>query len=197
MIRINLISEALPEAHREPVRLEALGRGAMLAACFVLALGWLGFDYFRTEHSLATARYQVALQQVQLARLRQLQEQVTTFERQKVAIDQHIDVIAKLESDRQSSQRLLGSIATTVNRTPMLWLTGFTRKGGDLTIEGRAASIDAVANFIGQLRQSGEFARVRMKSTDQQPNSSVPTFAFTLTADYRANVIAAKPVGGG
>ncbi len=197
MIRINLISQAMPEARREPVRLAALGRGAMLAACFALALGWLFFDYFRTEHALASARYKVALQQVQLARLRQLQLQVATFERQKAAIDQRINVIAKLESDRQLSQRLLDSIASTVNRTPMLWLTGLTRKGTDLTIQGRAASIDAVADFIGRLRQSGQFAQVSMKSTDQQTSASVPTFAFTLTAEYQANAVAAKQRSGG
>jgi Tfp pilus assembly protein PilN len=197
MIRINLISQPLPEARHEPVRLAALGRGVMLAACFALALGWLFFDYFRTEHALAAARYQVALQQVQLARLRQLQLQVTTFERQKTDIDRRINVIAKLESDRQSSQLLLGSIASTVNRTPMLWLTGLTRKGTDLTIQGRAASIDAVADFIGRLRRAGQFARVRMKSADERSGVAVPTFAFTLTAEYQGTGVAAKHQGGG
>jgi Tfp pilus assembly protein PilN len=183
MIRINLISEAIPLAHRALV----------MVACLVGAVGWLFYDYTRTNAELGRVQQEIVVQQAQLARLTLLRREVATFDQQKATIDHRIQVISQLEADRRESQQLLDSIAQTVNGTPSLWLTGVTRKGDSLAIEGRAASINAVARFISELRRSGRFARIEIKSTEQQPNHQVPTFQFTLAADFQTKASA----GGG
>lgn len=184
MIRVNLISERIPQARGEPLRLGAAAQAALLAVCLAGSIGWLAFDYYRTEVQVKQVKHRLALQHVALARLNRLQAEVTTFEQQKAAIDRRIRLITQLESHQTDGQKLLEAIADTVNRTPLLWLTELTRKGNSLSIEGQAGSIDAVAAFIGQLRHSGRFGQIQMKTTQQQPRSQVLSFHFSLLAHY-------------
>ena len=76
-------------------------------------------------------------------------------------------------------------MANTVTRTDTLWLTSLTRTGNNLTILGTAGSINAVANFITQLKHSGYFDQIEIKeSTQDTKNVAVQTFTFTLTAQF-------------
>jgi Tfp pilus assembly protein PilN len=168
----------------------------VMVACLVGAVGWLVFDYTRTRTDLTQVQQQIALQQAQLARLNRLRHEVATFEQQKTAIDHRIQLISQLQANRMESQQLLDFLAQTVNGSPSLWLTGVTRKGNALDIEGRAASIDAVARFISELRRSGHFDQIQIKTTQQQPNHDVPTFQFSLAADFQPADAAAAKDGG-
>jgi Tfp pilus assembly protein PilN len=185
MIRVNLISEAVPQARGEPNRLSSVAQAGLLVVCLAVSVGWLAFDYLRTESAVTQVKHELALQHVALTRLDRLRAQVATFQQQKAAIDHRIALIVQLESNRTQGQQLLESIADTVNRTPLLWLTGLSRKGQALTIEGRAGSIDAVATLISQLRSSGRFGQIQMKTTQQKPNSPITTFSFGLSAVFQ------------
>ncbi|HVB34991.1 MAG TPA: PilN domain-containing protein [Patescibacteria group bacterium] len=195
MIRINLISEAIPQARGEPARLAGAAQAVVLALCLALAVGWLVFDYYRTETAVTQVEHQLAVQRVALARLNRLRTEVATFQQQKTAIDRRIQLITQLDANRIQSQQLLESIADTVDRIPLLWLTGLSRKGNSLTIKGQAGSIDAVASFLSQLRRSGHFSEIQMKRTQQQPNSEVTSFNFSVSADYQATPAAATAQG--
>lgn len=217
MIRINLISDAVQPASRAAAKTSRAGENLasfplaqaesagspgilpaiLMVACLLAAVGWLIFDYVRTRNDLAQVQQQIALQQAQLSRLNRLRSEVARFEQQKAAIDRRIQLITQLQANRQESQQLLEFIAQTVDETPSLWLTGVTRKNDSLDIEGRAASINAVARFIGQLKRSGHFADVRMKTTEQQPNRPITTFQFTLAANYLPVQAAPGPKAGG
>jgi Tfp pilus assembly protein PilN len=99
-------------------------------------------------------------------------------------LQQRISVIQQLEKNKTGGQELLQMVANTVNRTETLWLTTLSRQGNSLTIEGRAGSINAVANFISQLKRSGYFDKVEIKETHQdEQNKEVTNFLFTLTAE--------------
>ncbi len=59
------------------------------------------------------------------------------------------------------------------------------RKGDDLTINGQAGSINAVANYITQLKRSGYFNTVEIKESHQDDtNKAVQIFVFSLTAQF-------------
>lgn len=191
MIRVNLISEAVPQARGEPFRLGATAQVLLLAVCLAGAVGWLFFDYYRTETAVARVERRLAVQHVALVRLNRLRGEVSKFQQQKTALDGRIQLIRQLETDRGQSQQLLQSIADTVGQTPLLWLTTLSRKGNSLTIKGAAGSIDAVADFISALELSGHFGQIQMKTTQQKPNSQVTSFNFSLSAAYQASPVAA------
>jgi Tfp pilus assembly protein PilN len=57
------------------------------------------------------------------------------------------------------------------------------RKGDNLEIKGQAGSINAVANFITQLKRSGYFNNVEIKeATETDLVESAQTFGFSMTA---------------
>jgi Tfp pilus assembly protein PilN len=132
------------------------------------------------------------------ARLEQLKQQVDNFEKQKAVLQQRIGVIEGLQRNRTGGQELLEAIANTVSRTDTLWLTSVERKGDGLTINGSAGSINAVANYITQLRRSGYFQTVEIKESHQDDsNKAVQIFIFTLTAQFGLPQSTAAPASTG
>ena len=96
------------------------------------------------------------------------------------------------------ARNFLQAIANTVSRTDTLWLVSVDRKGDALTINGAAGSINAVANYITQLRRSGYFQTVEIKESHQDDtNKTVEIFAFSLTAQFGLTQSAAAPAGAG
>ena len=63
-------------------------------------------------------------------------------------LQQRVGTIEQLQRDRTGGQELLDAVANTVSRAEKLWLTSMTKKGSTVNMEGAAASINSVANFI-------------------------------------------------
>jgi type IV pilus assembly protein PilN len=185
MIRINLLGRARPKATRQAVPLEATLQLVFLAAALVVSLGVLYYHWNSMNQEIVEVQTHIQKQSGEKARLEHLKTQVDEFERQKAVLTQRINVIEELQRDRTGGQELLDALANTVTRTDTLWLTSLDRKGDALTIQGSAGSINAVANFITQLKHSGYFDEVEIKdSTQDSKNVAVQTFTFTLTAQF-------------
>ena len=185
MIRINLLGRARPKAARQAVPLEATLQIVFFAAALLIAFGVLYYNWHSTNQQIAEVRLHIQKQTGEKARLEQLKAQVDEFERQKVVLQQRINIIEELQRNRTGGQELLDALANTVTRTDTLWLTSMTRSGNGLTLVGTAGSINAVANFITQLEHSGYFNQIEIKESTQDPrNVAVQTFTFTLTAQF-------------
>jgi Tfp pilus assembly protein PilN len=185
MIRINLLGRARPKVSRRAVPLEATLQILLLVLSLLLAFGFLWVDWATNNSKIKALQAQIQSKQSEKARLEALKQQVEAFERQKDVLQQRIAVIEELQRNRTGGQELLDMVATTVTRTDTLWLTSMTRKGNALTFEGAAASINAVANFITQLKRSGYFQKVEIKESHQdERNTAVQTFLFTLNAEF-------------
>src|ERR1700676_1412900 len=185
MIRINLLGRARPKTARQAVPLEATLQVVFLAGALVLAFGVLYYHWHSMNTEAVEVRTHIQKQVGEKARLENLKTQVDEFERQKGVLQQRINVIEELQRNRTGDQELLDALANTVSRTDTLWLTSLDRKGNVLTIQGAAGSINAVANFITQLKHSGYFDQVEIKESAQDTKAAeVQTFNFTLTAQF-------------
>ena len=185
MIRINLLGRARPKAARQAVPLEATLQIVFFAAALLVAFGVLYYNWHSTNQQITEVRLHIQKQTGEKARLEQLKAQVDEFERQKVVLQQRINIIEELQRNRTGGQELLDALANTVTRTDTLWLTSMTRSGNGLTLVGTAGSINAVANFITQLEHSGYFNQIEIKESTQDPrNVAVQTFTFTMTAQF-------------
>jgi type IV pilus assembly protein PilN len=185
MIRINLLGRARPKTARQAVPLEATLQVVFLAGALVLAFGVLYYHWHSMNAETVEVRTHIQKQVGEKARLENLKTQVDEFERQKGVLQQRINVIEELQRNRTGDQELLDALANTVSRTDTLWLTSLDRKGNVLTIQGAAGSINAVANFITQLKHSGYFDQVEIKESAQDSKSAdVQTFNFVLTAQF-------------
>jgi Tfp pilus assembly protein PilN len=185
MIRINLLGRARPKAARQAVPLEATLQIVFFAAALLVAFGVLYYNWHSTNQQIIEVRLHIQKQTGEKARLEQLKSQVDEFARQKVVLQQRINIIEELQRNRTGGQELLDALANTVTRTDTLWLTSLTRTGNGLTLVGTAGSINAVANFITQLEHSGYFNQIEIKESTQDPkNTAIQTFTFTLTTQF-------------
>ncbi len=194
MIRINLLGRSRPKAARSAVPLEATLQLVFLAAALLVSAALLYYHYWQMDRADTAVLAHIQKQTGEKARLEQLKQQVDNFEKQKVVLQQRINVIEKLQRNRTGGQELLNALAGTVGRTDTLWLSSVERKGDDLIIKGSAGSINAVANFITQLRRSGYFQQVEIRESQQDANNkAVQIFQFTLTAQFALP----QPLGAG
>jgi type IV pilus assembly protein PilN len=185
MIRINLLGRSRPKATRTAVPLEATLQYVFLAIALVVSVGVLYGHYFLMDRENTAVLAHIQVQMGEKARLEQLKQQVENFDAQKQVLQQRISVIEQLQRNRTGGQELMEAIANTVSRTDTLWLTSLDRKGDVLTINGAAGSINAVANYITQLKRSGYFQQVEIKESHQDPSSkTVEIFDFALTAQF-------------
>ena len=185
MIRINLLGRTRPKATRTSVPLEATLQYVLLAIALLVSLGALYGHYLLLDRENTKVAAHIQKQTGEKARLEQLKLQVENFEKQKAVLQQRIAVIEALQRNRTGGQELLEAIANTVSRTDTLWLTSVERKGDALTINGSAGSINAVANYITQLKRSGYFQTVEIKESHQDPSDkAVQIFVFTLSASF-------------
>ena len=185
MIRINLLGRTRPKAARSAVPLEATLQLVFLAVALILGFGLLYIHYWQMDKEDKQLLAHIQKQMGEKARLEQIKQQVDNFEKQKAILQQRISVIEELQRNRTGGQELLAAIANIVSRTDTLWLTSVDRKANTLTINGSAGSINAVANFITQLKRSGYFQQVEIKESHQdESNKAVQIFLFSLTAQF-------------
>jgi len=185
MIRINLLGRSRPKATRPTVPLEATLQYVLLIIAVVVSGGALWGHYTLLDKDNTKIVAHIQKQNGEKARLEQLKQQVDNFEKQKAVLQQRINVIEELQRNRTGGQELLEAIANTVSRTDTLWLTSVDRKGDELTINGSAGSLNAVANYITQLKRSGYFQTVEIKESHQDSgNKTVQIFNFVLTTQF-------------
>ena len=74
-------------------------------------------------------------------------------------------------------------VATTVVHVDNVWLTSINRTGNSIDIQGESASINSVANFITQLKRSGYFDNVEIKTAQEDDIvPTIETYNFSMSA---------------
>ena len=183
MIRINLLGQTRPKAAKKAVPLEATVQVLFLAVAVGLAVVILFITYLQQKKQLDATNQKISTLRAEKANLQAIKADVDRFESQKAELQHRIDVIETLQKNRTGGQELLQMVANTVVRVDSLWLTSLERKGDSLDIQGQAGSINAVANFITQLKRSGYFDKVEIKEAKETDIiKSAQTFGFTMTA---------------
>ncbi len=183
MIRINLLGQARPKATKQAVPLEATVQILFLAVAVALAVVVIGVTYYQQNRELQATNNKILALKAEKQSLQQIKQDVDRFQSEKSVLQQRIDVIETLQKNRSGAQELLTMVANTVVRVDALWLTSLDRNGNSLTIQGEAGSIDAVANFLTEMKRSGYFDQIELK--DAKENDVVPsvqTYSFSMTA---------------
>jgi type IV pilus assembly protein PilN len=191
MIRINLLGQNRPKAAKSAVPLEATMQIVFAMVAIGVALTVLGVTYFQQKRELDQTNAKIAALRAERANLQQIKQEVDQFEAQRGVLQQRIDVIENLQKNRTGGQELLEMVASTVVHVDNIWLTSLNRTGNSIELQGESASINSVANFITQLKRSGYFDNVEIKSaTEDDIVPSVETYNFSMSAS-----IAAPPAG--
>src|SRR5277367_4435735 len=182
MIRINLLGQARPKAAKQAIPLDTTVQFLFAAVAVGLALVILGISFYQQKRQLDETQRRIDALKAEKASLQQVKADVDKFESQKSVLQQRIDVIETLQKNRSGAQDMMQMVANTVVRIDSLWLTSLDKKGDSLEIQGVAGSINAVANFITELKKSGYFDQVEIKTAKENDLlPGVETYGFTMT----------------
>jgi len=185
MIRINLLGQKPP---KKPSRAVPAGMAVtlgLLVVSLAMAGSVLGFFYNDKVQQIHTTQIEVDNLKRAIDSLQKTKAQVEAMKAQKLVLDGQYQVLDQLSQNRSGGQELLESLAGTVVRTDAVWLTAMEKKGNTLMLEGTAGSVNAVANFITELKRSGKFGKVEISESRQdERNPAVATFLFKLSAEF-------------
>jgi type IV pilus assembly protein PilN len=192
MIRINLLGQARPKAAKSAVPVEATMQVVMALVALAVAFTVLGIVYYQQNNQLNDTEKRITALKAEKASLEQVKQDVDRFEAQKSTLQQRIDVIETLQKNKSGGEDLLQMVANTVVRVDELWLTSMDRTGNAINLQGEAGSINAVANFITQMKRSGYFDNVEIKEAKENDvRPGVETYQFTMSATINPAGIAA------
>jgi Tfp pilus assembly protein PilN len=191
MIRINLLGQARPKATKSSVPVESAMQVVMAIVALAAAVIVLGIIYYQQASELTKTQATISQLKAEKASLEQVKQDVDRFESQKATLQQRIDVIETLQKNKSGGQDLLTMVANTVVRVDELWLTSLNRTGNSVDITGEAGSINAVANFITQMKRSGYFDNVEIKDAKENDvKPGVETYLFNMSATINPQGVA-------
>ena len=194
MIRINLLGlkKEVKKAGGPAVTLEGAKVMAMGLTITGLALAGLAAHYFLLQSEESKLASDTKVAEKEKADLSAVKAQYEQFDAAKKDLTRRIDIIENLKKSQTGPVDMLTQLASSVQASKALWLTSFDNIGDKVNLEGVAVSVNAVADFIQNLKKSGYFKNVEIKETFQSDDKGeVPSFQFTLSTE-----LAAVPAAG-
>jgi type IV pilus assembly protein PilN len=193
MIRINLLSSERQKAQRRAPTFD-IGKRITLVCSLILVLGagGIGWWYWSLTQEAAAVEADIAASQQEVARLRPIIAEVSKFEARRQQLQQRVQLIEQLRKGQGVPVQLLDQVSRSL--PDMLWLTAMTQKGGDVTIEGRSATLVALSDFVGNLGTT-DFFKKPIEIVDSQVESQTQgpdAIKFTVKAQ-----LATAPGGAG
>lgn len=194
MIRINLLTER--KAGRGGAGAAALAGGGgpalgaregaggslqtvILAVILIGALGGFSGFFWWVKHTVANLQTEIRQADEELARLAEIKKKMDEFTRQKDLLERKVNLITELKKNQQVPVHLLDQVSR--NLPDFLWLDSMRQDNGNhLTINGKATTYNAVADFYNRLTTSGWFVNVTQGRVYEVPEG----VAFTLTCDF-------------
>lgn len=196
MIRINLLGlprerkAAAPAVSLEGAKFISMALGFVGVGLAALAIhyGMLAREGSRLERDIAT-------EEQLKKKLAAVKAEYELFEQAKALYMRQIDIIENLKKQQTGPVEMLNTLADVVLSSGTVWLTSFDNKGDRVDIKGAAVSVNAVADFMTNLKKSGHFKNVEIKesSRDETLSKEVPAFIFTLSAELATPAGATKP----
>lgn len=184
MIRINLLPIKAAQK-RVGAKNELL---AMAVALLATVAGLYIWHLVTTVH-ISSLEERVADVKGQIADLKRDVVRIEQFKSQMKVLEQKIDVIKQLESQRVGPARMLDDLAGILTEQKKVWLTQMEEKGGVLTIEGGAMEHENVSDFqLALQRRSTLFRNIKLQLVTQAKEGSVTflRWKLTCTASYSA-----------
>lgn len=185
MIRINLLGRPRPRVKRKVV----LPASVMLVLFLIPVAGFAGgvltYRYISLQSDIEALQQKIEAYNRQILTLGQLKKEIEEFERKLATLNTRLSVIEELRRGQQGPVQLLETIGTTANRTETLWLTRMEQRGTKISLDGVAGSVNAVANFMTNLKNSGLFTAIEIKEAVQATdNPGVENYKFSLTCEF-------------
>ncbi len=190
MIRINLLGGPKPKRGRRPVVAArvSLGEGPSVlmvgVLVFAIALAGNGLWFWKLKHDAVKIQNDIEAAEARITHLQQVKALYEEREKQRQQYAKRLDVIHQLQKNQMGPSTLLNMVAGTVNKSDEVWLSSVNDEATAVKFKGVALSVHAVAAFMRNLQNTGQFKSVEIKSSFQDEQvKDMQAFVFELTCE--------------
>jgi type IV pilus assembly protein PilN len=210
MIRINLLGVERAKTRKLPTfTIQAQQLTIACSLILVASLAGVGWWYWTLKQTKEQVEADIVAAQQQQQQLQSVLAEVKQFEGRRAQLQQRVQLIEQLRAGQTIPVQLLDHISRSVPE--MLWLTELEQKGEALTIQGRANTLGATADFVTNLKSSTliagdpdfETGVETLPAAQGQPGVELYRFKVTATLNKADAIKAptaaptAPPAGGG
>ncbi len=158
MIRVNLVEGGRQVEKRRGLALPTGQLLPVVSGLLLLVTALLvGWRYWSATEAAALLDTEIAAAQQQEGQLKEILQQVQTFEARRQELQQRVALIDELRRGQAVPVHIVDQISRAL--PDGMWLTRLTQKGVEITIEGDCLSLTALSDFVGNLEGSQYFAR--------------------------------------
>jgi type IV pilus assembly protein PilN len=186
MIRINLLQGEREKPRAARTAIPAGQRLTLIGSLILLGMGlFIGWWYLSLQNQTTRLDEEIALAQGETTRLAGVLAEVRQFEARRAQLAERVALIEQLRNGQTEPVHLLDEISLSL--PDLLWLTDLTQKDGDITIDGRAITLAALSDFVGNLERSAYFRRpVEIVNSQVESQAQGDMVRFSIKARFAA-----------
>jgi type IV pilus assembly protein PilN len=158
VIRINLLAVERARTKKSRVLIPAAHRvtigASLILIATILGIGWW---FLSLRQRSAQLDQDIAKAEAETIQLRSVLAQVQKFEARKAQLTQRVTLIEQLRRGQSAPVHVLDEVSKSM--PDRLWLTELKQTGSDFTINGYAASLPSVSDFVASLEATKWFKR--------------------------------------
>ena len=190
MIRINLLPARVSKK-------KAAGQQQVLLLALIVFLAIVANWVWSSSRAGDLAAREAKLRRTrdEIAQLDRIIGEVKDIKAQQQSLKEKLDALDKLKAGRAGPVRMLDQLAQVIPQR--VELKKMDEKGGSMTFEGSAATIDDVSAFMTALKQTPFFTKVELKKTTAVNRGGLRIVDFTVVAGANYVPGAAPPAAAG
>jgi type IV pilus assembly protein PilN len=185
MVRINLL----------PVRVskkKEAGKQQLVLFLVLLVAGLVGNGFWSSNRHSELEGHQRRLLKTRadIEALDRIIGEVKSIRAQQQAVQEKLNVLEKLKQGRSGPVRMLDELASAMPKR--VWIRKMAQKGGVVTFDASAVSIDDVSAFMAALKQSQHFQNVELQRTQASAQGGLRTVEFQIQTSVQYGAPAAS-----
>jgi len=177
MIRINLLGKKVSK--KKAGAIQHLAIGAVAVVILAVALGWVWVDQ---GGKLAALRTQIAKQEAEKVRLKNVNEEKGRFEKEKGELERKLAIITKLQKERIVPVHLLDELTRVIDATTPIWITSYSYTPGGVSLDGYSLSHEALRPMVDNLEKSAFYKNVELLFSERNDLQGREIFRFSIKA---------------
>lgn len=194
MIRVNLIGAGRKKTARS--RAKVAVPTSMLpiihALVLVAAIGGGYMWYAGLSSTVAGLTDQIASAEAQKAALEAVIEQDRIYEARKLELENRISIIEGLQRNQVNPVMSLDILSEALDRTEYVWLSSMDQNNAVLSMSGLGTSVNAIADFVRNLENTGYFRNVNLVNAAQGEGGN---FSFSMNCEFAPPVRVTETAG--
>jgi Tfp pilus assembly protein PilN len=121
--------------------------------------------------------------------LKNVQAEAEKFEKIMNQTLDRINAIEELRANQKDPLELMNSLVNGISTGSNIWLSSMKKEGTQVSIQGFALDVPAIADLIEKLEKSPPFSKVEINYWEVQPSS----IEFDLTCELQGAEILTEP----